>query len=104
LNVKIYSFIFLLIQAQNNVSILSEVSTCLSDALDTIFNNGHSIIMPENNHMNFGIPNNTGALSPEALKLIMNKRKLASNAAINEDNEHDNAKRLCSINGHHQQA
>ncbi len=75
--------------------------------MDTIFNNGHSIIMPENNNMNFGIPNNTGALSPEAFKLIMNKRKLASNAAINgeqqyEDNEHDNAKRLCSINGHHQ--
>jgi hypothetical protein len=71
--------------------------------MDNMFNNGHSIIIPENNNnINFDISNNGGSLSAEALK---NKRKLTSTDVINEEqiyeeNGNDSAKRLCTMNGH----
>lgn len=102
INIKIHSFTFLLIKAQNNVSILSDVSTCLNDALDTMFSN---LMIPENNNINFDIPIHGESLSTEALKLMMNKRKLASNAIINGEHQYEengNAKRLCSMNGQYQ--
>ncbi|CAF1498763.1 unnamed protein product [Adineta steineri] len=89
--------------AHNNTSILSDVSVCLSDAMDTMFNSNHSIMIPENNHNNVDISNGGGGLSAEALKLMMNKRKLNSNGHIIDDQQYEeNAKRLCSMNGHNQ--
>jgi hypothetical protein len=72
--------------------------------MDTMFTNGHSIVMPENNNMNFDMLNNSESLSAEALKSMMNKRKLVSTDFINgeqiyQENGNDSAKRLCSMNG-----
>jgi hypothetical protein len=55
--------------------------------------------------MNFNISNNSGPLSAEDLKSMMNKRKLVSTIVINEEqiyqeNGNDTAKRLCTINRH----
>ncbi len=94
-----------MIKAQNNIPVLSDVTACLCDAMDTMFNNNHNIIMPEYNNMSFDIPNNGGLLSVEALKSLINKRKLVSTAAIDEEqinqqNGNDSAKRLCTMNCH----
>ena len=73
--------------------------------MDTMFNNGHSVIIPENKNSNFDVSNDGGSLSSEALKLLMNKRKLAANGISNAEHSHEeneSAKRLCSINGYHQ--
>jgi hypothetical protein len=66
--------------------------------MDTVFNNEPCIIVPEDN--------NKGSLSAEDLKLMMNKRKLASAVATNgeqqnQENGNDSAKRLRTTNGHH---
>jgi len=74
--------------------------------MDNVFSNSHSIITPENNiDRNFDISNNGGLLSAEALKSMVNKRKLALTGVINEETIYkekgtDGAKRLCTINGH----
>lgn len=68
--------------------------------MDTMFDNNHNVLIPENN--------SNGSLSAEALKLMMNKRKLDATNVINEqqiyeENEGDTTKRLCTINGHQNQ-
>jgi hypothetical protein len=66
--------------------------------MDTMFNNDCNIIIPQDKN---------GSLSAEALKLMMNKRKLSSTDVTDEEqqyqvNENDSAKRLRTTNGHQQ--
>lgn len=73
--------------------------------MDTMFDNNHTVILPENNNMNFDVTNHSGPLSVEALKLMMNKRKLESTTVVNQEqtsekNGNDGAKRICTMNGH----
>jgi hypothetical protein len=90
------------VQAQNNASILSDVSTCLSDALDSMFHDGHGKPTSGNNYPIFNRSDDGGSSSAEALKLVMNKRKLASNGSEQQYEENGNAKRVCSLNAHSQ--
>ncbi|CAF1134687.1 unnamed protein product [Rotaria sordida] len=93
--------------AQNNSSILYDVSTCLRDAMDSMFNNGHNIIISNDNDKNFDISNNDELSPTNTLKLMMNKRKLDSPVIINDvekcqDNGHDYVKRMCTMNDNQQ--
>ncbi|CAF3260811.1 unnamed protein product [Rotaria socialis] len=93
------------IKAQNNSSIFIDVSTCLRDAMDSLFTNDHNITIPAKNNMNFDLSNNVGLSPTDALKLMMNKRKLELTATINgeeknQENESEGAKRMCIINDH----
>ncbi|CAF1502853.1 unnamed protein product [Rotaria magnacalcarata] len=91
--------------AQNNSSIFIEVSTCLRDAMDSLFTNGHNITIPAKTNMNFDLSNNVELSPTDALKLMMNKRKLELTATINgeeknQENGSEGAKRMCIINDH----
>lgn len=55
------------------------------------------------NNVNLNISNNVGLSSVEALKLMMNKRKLESTVTINTEEKHqengnETAKRMCIVN------
>jgi hypothetical protein len=74
--------------------------------MDTMFNNEQSNIVPDNNIINSTMSNSNGELlSAEALRSMINKRKLAYNDIINEEqiyqeNGNDSTKRLCTVNSH----
>ncbi|CAF1146930.1 unnamed protein product [Adineta ricciae] len=90
---------------QNNTSILSDVSTCLNEAMDSMFNNSPNILTSDQATFHFDLSGDSKFLSPDALKVLMNKRKLASDAVVTERGEEEdagNAKRLCSMNDHYQ--
>ena len=67
-----------------------------------MFNNNPNILTSDQTNLHFDLSSDGKFLSPEALKLLMNKRKLASDAVVTGRGEEDigNAKRLCSINDH----
>ncbi|CAF0720788.1 unnamed protein product [Adineta ricciae] len=91
---------------QNNTSILSDVSTCLNEAMDSMFNNSPNILTSDQTTFHFDLSSDSKFLSPETLKLLMNKRKLASDAVATDggaEEDNGNVKRLCSMNDHHQQ-
>jgi hypothetical protein len=70
-----------------------------------MFDSEQSNIIPENNTIDSAASSsNSGLLSTEALKSMMNKRKLAYNDGIDEEEIHqengnDTTKRLCTTNG-----
>jgi arginine utilization protein RocB len=74
--------------------------------MDTMFNKEQSNTVPDNNIINSTMSSsNRGLLSAEALKSMMNKRKLAYNDIINEEqmyqkNGNDSTKRLYTTNSH----
>ncbi|CAF2839166.1 unnamed protein product [Rotaria sp. Silwood2] len=75
--------------------------------MDSMFNNGHNIIISNVNNINVDISNNGGLSSTDALKLMINKRKLEPTVIINDvenyhENENDHVKRICTINDHQQ--
>ncbi|CAM4768565.1 unnamed protein product [Rotaria magnacalcarata] len=51
--------------------------------MDSLFTNGHNITIPAKTNMNFDLSNNVELSPTDALKLMMNKRKLELTATIN---------------------
>jgi len=93
---------------------LPDVSGCLRDAMDAMFNNGnysrlsnsdHTIVTPDDNDVIIDVVNDDDQSLTDALQSSINKRKLANASIINHEqhnqNENDSAKRLCTMNGHH---
>ena len=93
--------------ARTNLSVLPDVSGCLRDAMDSMFNNGnytklnnnsHTVMTPDDNDVIIDVVNDDDQSS-------INKRKLVNGASIDSEqqnqNGNDSAKRLRTMNGHH---
>ena len=85
---------------------MSDVSTCLRDAMDSMFNNGHDTKITENDSMNFNINNNDQLLPTDISKQIINKRKFELSAIGHDEHYHqvnpmDSTKRQCTMNARH---
>ncbi|CAF2605580.1 unnamed protein product [Rotaria sp. Silwood2] len=96
--------------ARTNLSVLPDVSLCLRDAMDLIFNNDnhnrlksndHIVITPEDNDVIVDIINDDDDKIPiDASQPSINKRKLVNTASLNHEQQNEGAKRLCTPNGH----
>jgi hypothetical protein len=99
-------------QARTNLSVLLDVSGCLRDAMDTMFNNGthtksntngHTVMTQEDNDIIVDVVNDddddSGTSSNGASPSTMTKRKLPA-PSLNKPGD-DLAKRLCTPAGQH---
>ncbi|CAF0786919.1 unnamed protein product [Rotaria sordida] len=99
-------------QARTNLSVLPDVSVCLRDAMDLMFNNdnhnrlkqnGCTVITPDDNDVIVDIINDDDdKISTDTLQPSINKRKLVNTTTLSHEQQNDNeyAKRLCATNGH----
>lgn len=103
--------------ARTNLAVLPDVTSCLRDAMDMIFNdgtsneaaknkqNGHTLVTPDDNDIIVDIDGDDDQTSTDGLsQSSLNKRKLTNvgNNSIEQSNQDTKtAKRICTTNGHH---
>ncbi|UJR27609.1 hypothetical protein I4U23_008890 [Adineta vaga] len=100
--------------ARTNLSVMPDVSVCLRDAMDAMFNNGNQnrinsndrmIMTTDDNDVIVDIVNDDDQPTIDALQSSINKRKLTNTTVVNHEqhnqNENDSAKRLCTTNSLH---
>jgi hypothetical protein len=68
--------------------------------------NGHTVMTHEDNDAVIDVVNDDDQSSTDAAELSINKRKLAATGVVHpeqqyQENENDNTKRLCTMNGRH---
>lgn len=96
--------------ARTNLSVLPDVSGCLRDAMDHLFNNGNQNQLNQNVNTTASSDDNDAIIDvvndddddqslTDALQSSINKRKLTNTTSMNSEDKHSNegTKRLCTM-------